>query len=193
MTRVSSEHRTIGGKAPRMTMAEYQASQSAERKSRSRSRSRSAERKASKTSKRKPIPPHRGTSLHPLTARGRKMLRKERRARGEFIPHRFRPGTRALQEIRYLQKSTVALLRKLPFQRLVREITTNCFEKPGMGFRWRAEALSAMQEASEMYMINVFEDANLCAIHARRVTIQPKDIELARRIRPKLEGMPPVC
>ena len=97
-------------------------------------------------------------------------------------PHRFRPGTVALREIRRYQKSTELLLRKQPFQRLVREITQD-YQRPGDNLRWTSDALLAMQEASEAYLVGLFEDANLCAIHARRVTIFQKDIGLARRLR----------
>ena len=90
-------------------------------------------------------------------------------------------GTVALREIRRYQKSTELLIRKLPFQRLVREILNPGFIC-GMD-RIQASALMALQEASEAYLAGLFEDANLCAIHARRVTIFPKDIQLARRIR----------
>jgi histone H3 len=94
-------------------------------------------------------------------------------------PHRFRPGTVALREIRRYQKSTELLIRKLPFQRLVREIAKDF--KPDL--RFQSSAVMALQEASEAYLVGVFEDTNLCAIHARRVTIMPKDMQLARRIR----------
>ncbi|WMV10324.1 hypothetical protein MTR67_004289 [Solanum verrucosum] len=87
-------------------------------------------------------------------------------------PHRFRPGTVALREIRKYQKSTELLIRKLPFQRLVREIAQDF-----------NSAVAALQEAAEAYLVGLFEDTNLCAIHAKRVTIMPKDIQLARRIR----------
>jgi len=94
-------------------------------------------------------------------------------------PHRFRPGTVALREIRKYQKTTNLLLRKLPFQRLVREIAQD-FKSD---LRFQSHAVLAIQEAAEAYLTGVMEDANLCAIHARRVTIFPKDIQLARRIR----------
>ena len=94
-------------------------------------------------------------------------------------PHRYRPGTVALREIRRYQKSTELLIRKLPFQRLVREITQD-FKTD---LRFQSAAVVALQEASEAYLVGLFEDTNLCAIHAKRVTIMPKDIQLARRIR----------
>ena len=94
-------------------------------------------------------------------------------------PHRYRPGTVALREIRRYQKSTNLLLRKLPFQRLVREIAQDC--KPDLHFQ--SVALLALQEAAEAYLVGLFEDTNLCAIHAKRVTIKPRDMQLARRIR----------
>jgi histone H3/H4 len=74
-------------------------------------------------------------------------------------PHRFRPGTRALMEIRKYQRSTNLLLRKLPFSRLVREILLNHYTRPGMEFRWQATALEALQHAAEAYLIQLFEDA----------------------------------
>ncbi|KAE8099943.1 hypothetical protein FH972_017886 [Carpinus fangiana] len=94
-------------------------------------------------------------------------------------PHRYRPGTVALREIRKYQKSTELLIRKLPFQRLVREIAQN-FKTD---LRFQSHAVLALQEAAEAYLVGLFEDTNLCAIHAKRVTIMPKDIQLARRIR----------
>jgi len=94
-------------------------------------------------------------------------------------PRRFRPGVQALREIRRYQKSTGLLIRKLPFQRLVREVAT----KFKIDLRFQSHALMAMQEAAEAYLVSLFEDTNLCAIHAKRVTIMPKDIQLARRIR----------
>jgi len=94
-------------------------------------------------------------------------------------PHRFRPGTVALREIRKYQKSTDLLIRKLPFQRLVREIAQDY----KTDLRFQSSAIAALQEASESYLVGLFEDSNLCAIHAKRVTIMPKDLHLARRIR----------
>uniref|UniRef100_A0A8C9PZC5 Core Histone H2A/H2B/H3 domain-containing protein n=1 Tax=Spermophilus dauricus TaxID=99837 RepID=A0A8C9PZC5_SPEDA len=89
-------------------------------------------------------------------------------------PHRYRPGTVALREIRRYQKSTELLIRKLPFQRLVREIAQD-FKTD---LRFQSSAVMALQEACEAYLVGLFEDTNLCAIHAKRVTIMPKDIQL---------------
>ena len=100
-------------------------------------------------------------------------------AGGQKKPHRYRPGTVALREIRRYQKSTELLLRKLPFQRLVREVAQDL----KTDLRFQGSAVMALQEAAEAYLVGVFEDTNLCAIHAKRVTIMPKDIQLARRIR----------
>ncbi|XP_076614485.1 histone H3-like centromeric protein A [Chaetodon auriga] len=93
---------------------------------------------------------------------------------------RFRPGTRALMEIRKYQKSTDLLLRKRPFSRLVREV---CESFSREALRWQVYALLALQEAAEAFLVLLFSDANLCAIHAKRVTLFPRDIQLARRIR----------
>ena len=94
-------------------------------------------------------------------------------------PHRYRPGTVALREIRQYQKSTELLIRRLPFQRLVWEIAQDL--KGGVNFA--SGAILALQEAAEAYLVGLFEDTNLCAIHAKCITIMPKDIQLARHIR----------
>jgi histone H3 len=98
---------------------------------------------------------------------------------GAKKPHRFRPGTKALMEIKRLQRGTDLLLRKLPFQRLVREIAGEMAQD----LQFQSQAMAALQEATEAYMISLFEDCNLCALHAKRVTIMPKDMTLARRLR----------
>ncbi|XP_049355725.1 histone H3.2-like [Solanum verrucosum] len=109
-----------------------------------------------------------------------KVARKSAPATGGVKkPHRFRPGTVALREIRKYQKSTKLLIRKLPFQRLVREIAQD-FKTD---LRFQSSVVAALQEAAEAYLVGLFEDTNLCAIHAKRVTIMPKDMQLARRIR----------
>ncbi len=92
---------------------------------------------------------------------------------------RFRPGTVAVREILRSQKSTELLLKKAPFQRLVRELAQD-FKTD---LRFQSSAVMALQEASEAFLVGLFEDTNLCAIHAKRVTIMPKDMQLARRIR----------
>ena len=105
-------------------------------------------------------------------------------AGGVKKPHRYRPGTVALREIRRYQKSTDLLVRRLPFQRLVREIAQDY----KTDLRFQAPSVLALQEAAEAYHVGLFEDTNLCAIHARRVTIMPKDIQLSRRIRGERTG-----
>jgi len=92
---------------------------------------------------------------------------------------RYRPGAMALRQIRKYQKSTDLLIRKLPFQRLVRQIAIRF--KPDI--RFQSTSILALQEAAEAYLVSLFEDSNACAIHAKRSTIQPKDLQLARRIR----------
>ena len=95
-------------------------------------------------------------------------------------PHRFHAGTVALRQIRKLQKSTENLIPRLPFSRLVRETAQ---DKAKVDMRFKASALMAVQEATEAYLTGLFEEANLCAIHAKRITIMRKDLQLARRIR----------
>ena len=94
-------------------------------------------------------------------------------------PRRFRPGVVALREIRRYQKTTDLLIRRLPFQRLVKDISQDY----KTDIRFQASAVCAIQHAAEAYLVGLFEDTNLCAIHAKRITIMPKDIMLARRIR----------
>ena len=94
--------------------------------------------------------------------------------------HRFRPGTVALREIRRYQQSTDTLIPLAPFSRLVREISQ---EQNLKGFRFQASAITALQSATEAYVVGVLEDSNLCAMHAKRVTVMQRDILLARRIR----------
>ncbi len=94
-------------------------------------------------------------------------------------PHRYRPGTIAIREIHKYQKKKDFLIRKAPFQRLVKEIATN-FKSD---LQMQSTALLALQEASEAYLVCLFEDSNDCAIHAKHVMTMPKDIQLAQRIR----------
>ena len=119
-------------------------------------------------------------------ARAAKKSGKKAPKGGVKKPYRYRPGTVALKQIRQYQKSTELLIRKLPFQQLVREIAADSeiITSPLCGkVRFQSAAIMALQEAAEAYLIGLFEDTNLCAIHAKRVTIMPKDIQLARRIR----------
>jgi histone H3-like centromeric protein A len=104
-------------------------------------------------------------------------------------PHRFKPGTVALREIRRYQQSTDLLLLKLPFARLVREVAQEILPSGSEEFRWQSQAIMALQEATEAFLVHLFEDTNLCAIHAKRVTIMQKDIQLARRLRGAWGGM----
>lgn len=99
-------------------------------------------------------------------------------------PHRYRPGTVALREIRKYQKTTDLLIRRSPFQSYVRRVIEKQRTDDGLDqLRFQSQALLAMQEATEAYVIGLYADTNLCAIHAKRVTIMPKDMQLARRIR----------
>lgn len=115
----------------------------------------------------------------------------------------------ALREIRYYQKTSDLLIRKLPFARLVREVASDFITSQwsdGVGLRWQSHAILALQEAAEAFLVHLFEDAyahlivfvkipshhafrNLCAIHAKRVTIMQRDIQLARRIRGSQGGV----
>jgi len=114
-----------------------------------------------------------------LLSMATKCPRKQETTEIKKKPHRFRPGTCALREIRKFQKSTDLLIRKLPFQRLVREIAQD-FKSD---LRFQSAAIEALQESCESYLVGLFEDTLLCSFHAKRVTIQPKDMQLARRLR----------
>lgn len=127
--------------------------------------------------------PKRNGEKAPRKQTASKAARKGHEAGGENKPrkpHRFRPGTVALREIRRYQKSTELLVRKLPFQRLVRGIAQEYSDRD---LRFEKAAIMALQEAAEMYLVGLFDDCNLCAIHSKRVTIMPKDVQLARRLR----------
>lgn len=94
---------------------------------------------------------------------------------------RYRPGQLALKNIRELQNTTDLQIPRLRFHRLVREITQSFYED--VPYKYQPAALNALQEAAEAYLVYLFEDTNLCCVHARRVTIMPRDIQLARRLR----------
>ena len=104
--------------------------------------------------------------------------KKAARAPGQKKQRRFRPGTVALRTIRKLQKTTGTLIRKAPFQRMVRQIAA---EMKG-GQRFQSSALAAIQEATESYVVSTLANANLAALHAKRVTVMPRDLHLARRL-----------
>ena len=129
-----------------------------------------------------PIPVTPPRRAAPRKAPRGKMARKAPRGKGGKAPaakgqrkHHYRPGTVALREIRRYQKSTDLLIRKAVFQRLVRELAK--------GMRFRSSAILALQEGTEAFLVGLCEDANLAAVHAKRVTIMPRDIQLAKRIR----------
>ena len=127
--------------------------------------------------------PRTGKTL-PRTGKTPLMTGKGQGQGGAKKRRRFRPGTVALRDIRKYQKSTDLLLRKLPFARLVREVS----QEFKTDLRFASEAIVALQVASESYLVQLFEDANLAAIHAKRVTVMPKDLQLARRLRQESEG-----
>jgi histone H3 len=106
---------------------------------------------------------------------------KKAAAGGVTKPHRFHPGTVALREIRRYQKSTEMLIRKLPFRRLVAELAQD-FQAGDAAWRFSGEAVVILQQVAEDFLIKLLEDANLAAIHAKRVTVQPRDITIAQRI-----------
>ena len=113
-------------------------------------------------------------------SKSEKIMKKTAPAEGGMKrKHRFKAGTVALREIKKYQKATKFMLLRAPFQRFIRSI---CDGIDGQ-LRFQSQALLALQEAAESYLTGLFEDANLCAIHANRVTVYKKDMDLARRIR----------
>lgn len=114
--------------------------------------------------------------------KGKPMSLSQQRAMSSQTPKRRKPGVVALKEIRKYQKGVELLIRKMPFQRLVRELAQFLGTETA-DFRWRPSAIEALQYAAEDNLVGIFEDSNLAAIHAKRVTIAPKDMQLARRLR----------
>ena len=119
-----------------------------------------------------------------------KILRKGIRPTGGIKkPHRYQPGMVALREIRHYQRSTENLIKKTPFQKLIREISQEYRigpdgpGTPSVQVHFQSSAIAALQEAAENFIVGLFEDVNLLAIHARCVTIMSRDIWLALRIR----------
>ena len=136
--------------------------------------------------------PPKHPSKQPRSRRGKKTARQRANEKPKLShdpakkPHRYRPGTVALREIRRYQHGTELLIRKAPFSRLVREILDDI--QKGMDNerrvdRWTSESIGALQEASEAYTTSLFEDTNLATIASKRVTVMPKDMQLVRRIR----------
>ena len=113
--------------------------------------------------------------LHLATKAARNLARS---FGGVKKPRHWHPGTVALCEIRKYQKNTDLLMRKAPFQHLVRKIA--CALKSDL--QMQSTALLALQEAAEAYLVGLFNDTNECALHAKRVTIMPKDMQLALHI-----------
>lgn len=103
-------------------------------------------------------------------------------------PRRFRQGTVALREIRYYQSTQHLLIRKAPFARLVREIIQQMSPNYAL-FRFQSTAMLALQEATEAFIVRLLEDSNMAAIHAGRVTLMAKDIELVTRLRTSLANV----
>lgn len=116
-----------------------------------------------------------------LVTKAAKVARKKvaPKCGGVKRPMRYRPGTKALREIRKYQKTTDLLIRRLPFQRLVREIAMDY----KTDIKFQSSALECLHEAAEAYLVRLFEDAYLCTLHAKRVTLQRKDLQLAKKIR----------
>lgn len=131
--------------------------------------------------------PARGPARKTVSAKTLPLNRRSAPATGGVKkPHRYRPGTVALREIRRYQKTTNLLIPKICYQRFLREISSdpNKCRQPSDGpFRWQGSAILATQTVAEDYLTVQLEDANVCALHSKRVTVMPKDIQLVRRIK----------
>ena len=118
-----------------------------------------------------------------------KLIRRNKSSTGGIKkPHRYCPGLLALREIRRYQQSTDCLIKRTPFNKLIKEISQEysvCPDGPGtpsVQVRFQSTALAALQVAAENFLVGLFEDINLLAVHAKRVTVMPRDIRLALRI-----------
>lgn len=128
--------------------------------------------------------PSKSVASRKSTKASRAIAKKESKAPhtsqgGAKRQHRWRPGTVALREVRKYQHTTELLIARAPFRRLVKEIVETFKDT----MRMRSSALEAIHEATEAYIVGVLGDANLCTIHAKRVTLYPKDLQLAMRLR----------
>ncbi|PIC28091.1 hypothetical protein B9Z55_020121 [Caenorhabditis nigoni] len=123
-----------------------------------------------------------GSSTNPMmpkTTPPAVIVKVARTLGGVMKPHRYRPGVVALREVHRYQKSTELLILKRPFERLVREIAQEMM----LDLRFQSSTIEALQHASEAFLVELFELTQLCAIHAKRVTIKPDDMKLAKRIK----------
>lgn len=123
--------------------------------------------------------PRKNIASRKAYAEGRVAAKKALAASAPKKAHRWRPGTVALREIRKFQATTGSLIPRAPFRRLVREISTAVKET----LRMQSTAVDCLQEAAEAYITSVLADGNLCAIHAKRVTVFPRDLHLALKLR----------
>ncbi|OMJ20248.1 histone H3-like centromeric protein cnp1 [Smittium culicis] len=140
---------------------------------------------------------HRATPTRSIL--GRKSINpQEDNANVVRVKRRYRPGQLALREIRHYQKTSDLLIQFAPFNRVVRQVVEEFVQydfstptngKASTGMRWNRTALACLQEATEAFLVHLFEDSNLCAIHAKRVTLMQKDMQLARRIRGIVGGL----
>ncbi|ESL06820.1 histone H3 variant [Trypanosoma rangeli SC58] len=123
--------------------------------------------------------PRKNLASRKIHTEGRIVAKKELTSAGTKKKHRWRPGTVVMREVRRYQNTTDFLIAKAPFRRLVREIMSNLKDS----FRMSATCVEALQESTELYVTSVLADANLCTLHANRVTVYPKDIQLALKLR----------
>lgn len=133
--------------------------------------------------------PKSSTIPRPNLTSGQRVLKAKRNnhlatfEQQEAKRRRRKPGTVALKQIKYYQSTTTNLIQALPFQRIVREIADSFNSDPNNAYKFQEQALIVLQTAVEAYMVGLFADVNLAAIHAKRVTIKPEDLHFVRKIR----------
>lgn len=110
---------------------------------------------------------------------GKSKSKKTSKSRGEKKTRHFKPGTVALREVKRYQKTSGFLIASLPFERLVREVAQD-FKAD---LRFSRSAVALIQLITEHYLVGILEESVLVAISAKRVSVQPKDVHLVRRIR----------
>jgi histone H3 len=176
-------HMSTGGKAPRLHIATIAARfQAAQEQKHAATAAVAAARRAEQCAHAAQLEAHLANDA--LAQARQQEAAAQGAAGGIKKPHRYRAGTVALRKIHRYQKSTDLLIRKAPFKRLIHDIVQDCpgyWQKPPL--RMQSTALLALQEAAETYLVRYFEDCNTCALHAKHVTIFPRDMFLVGCLR----------
>jgi len=171
------QKRPVASKRPRTSYDEPQSPKSLKRPTKAPRRATKAPRKTPRTGGKSIVRSRKA----PVRKRAVKSKTLAQRGEGVIKRHRWRPGTVALREIRKYQKGGELLLRKLPFIRLVREVAQDIC--PDVNLRFQGKAYVALQQAAEIYLTELFQDAYLGSVSCGRITLQPKDLKLAMKLK----------